>query len=479
MLKLRKKGEENKSSERPGPPVTTPPVPAVMPIAPPTIPEAVKEDQNRLMQRRRELTEIKGRLHRRLLDRLDLYKFQKDSPDHRAQIRTVLLELVAEEATVLDARLRERLVSEVLDETFGLGPLEELLADHTISDILVNGPRQVFVERQGKLSLSGVTFRDNDHVMQIIDRIVSSVGRRCDETCPMVDARLPDGSRVNAIIPPLALDGPSISIRRFGLNPITIDDLLAYRAITPEIVGFLAAAVKARLNMVIVGGTGSGKTTLLNCVSSFIPEGDRVVTIEDAAELQLQQAHVVRLETRPPNIEGKGEITARDLVRNSLRMRPDRVIVGEVRGGESLDMLQAMNTGHEGSMTTVHANSTRDAVARIETMVGMAGIDLPARAIRQQMSSAIQLMVQVQRLTGGPRRVVRITEVQGMEGEVITMQDLFAYEQTGLSSEGKAVGRFVSTGIRSKFIDRMASMGAHVPPEVFERRILMEDQGAG
>ncbi len=468
MLKIRGKSKEaRKAGDAVKPPVSPPPGGAPA--------DHNKDEMIRAVQRRRELAEIKSRLHRQLLDRLDLSRFEKDSPDHRAQIRMVLTDLVSREGSVLDARQRERLVNEVLDETFGLGPLEELLADHSISDILVNGPRQVFIERDGQLALSSVTFRDDEHLLQVIDRIVSSVGRRIDEACPMVDARLSDGSRVNAIIPPLALDGPSLSIRRFGLNPITIDDLVAYGSITPEIVGFLSAAVKAKLNILIVGGTGSGKTTLLNTLSSFIPETDRLVTIEDAAELQLQQTHVVRLETRPPNIEGKGQVTSRDLLRNALRMRPDRIIIGEVRGAESLDMLQAMNTGHEGSMTTVHANTTRDAVARIETMVGMAGVDLTLRGIRQQFASAIDLIVLVQRLTGGPRRVVRVSEVQGMEGDVITMQDIFTYEQVGLNANGKAVGRFKATGIRSRYLDRMESLGLTVSPQLFERRLLLSD----
>ncbi|MCG3137165.1 MAG: hypothetical protein HJJLKODD_01008 [Phycisphaerae bacterium] len=473
MLRIRRNvtpAPSTEAPERPGPlavgqPSTETPASA----------EVSKEEVLRLAQRRRELAELKLQLHRQLLERIDLTKFEKDSPDQRAQIRKVLVDLVGRDNRVMDSRLRDRLVSEVLDETFGLGPLEEILSDPTVTDILVNGPRQVYVERKGQLTLTNVTFRDNDHLLQIIDRIVSSVGRRIDETCPMVDARLADGSRVNAIIPPLAIDGPAVSIRRFGVSPIKIEDLISYGSIIPEMVHFCAAAVRAKMNILIVGGTGSGKTTLLNTLSSFIPENERVVTIEDAAELQLQQTHVVRLETRPPNIEGRGEITARELVRNSLRMRPDRIIVGEVRGGEALDMLQAMNTGHEGSMTTIHANTTRDAIARLETMVGMAGLDLPNRAIRQQFASAINLIIQVQRLTGGPRRVVRIAEVLGMEGETITMQDLFLYEQVGLDQQHRAVGRFVATGIRSRYIERMISMGLDISPSMFERRVLRSD----
>lgn len=477
MLRIRKKRAEKAQQEASPEPPTTAAAPTAETVEPPAaVPaEPSKEEVARATQRRNELAEVKGRLHRQLLERLDLAKFERDSKDHRGQIRRVLMELVSRSANVLDSRQRERIVSEVLDETFGLGPLEELLADPSVSDILVNGPRQVFVERAGTLELTQVSFRDDEHLLQIIDRIVSSVGRRCDESCPMVDARLADGSRVNAIVPPLALDGPALSIRRFGVKPIKIEDLLRFGSLTPEMVEFLAAVVKARLNVLIVGGTGSGKTTLLNTLSSFIQDTDRVVTIEDAAELQLQQLHVVRLETRPPNIEGRGEVTARDLLRNSLRMRPERIIIGEVRGAESLDMLQAMNTGHEGSMTTVHANTTRDAISRIETMVTMAGVDLSMRAVRQQFASAINTVILVNRLTGGQRRVMKIAEVTGMEGDVITMQDLFEYEQVGVSSEGKAVGRFRATGLRSRYLERMHSHGLNISPEMFERRVLLSD----
>jgi pilus assembly protein CpaF len=426
-------------------------------------PDAQREQTIRQAQRRREMAEIKARLHRQLVERVDLSRFKADSQDHRAQLRKTLTDLVVQQTTVLDARQRERLVAEVLDETFGLGPLEALLADPTVTDILINGPREVYIERHGRLEESSVSFRDDDHLTQIIHRIVSRVGRRVDESSPMVDARLPDGSRVNAIIPPLALDGPAMSIRRFGQQPMRIDDMLQYGSVVPEIVDFLAAAVQSKLNVLIVGGTGSGKTTLLNCLSSFIPTGDRVVTIEDAAELQLQQKHVVRLETRPANIEGRGEVTSRQLLKNALRMRPDRIIMGEVRGPEALDMLQAMNTGHEGSMTTLHANSTRDALS------------LTMRSIRQQFASAIHLIVQVRRLTGGPRRVVKVSEIQGMEGETITMQDLFKYEQAGLDTQGRAKGRFVATGLRSQFLERMNHCGLKVPASMFERRVIKGD----
>ena len=480
MLRIRKRKKKESAEPdngRPGPPAggaASKNEPAAAPPAPSPM-EQSREDIARAAQRRNEMAEIKGRLHRQLIERLDLSKFQKDSTEHRDRIQEVLMDLVSRSAKVLDSRHRERIVSEVLDETFGLGPLEELLSDKYVTDILVNGAHQVFVERAGMLELTNVSFRDDEHLLQIIDRIVSSVGRRCDESCPMVDARLEDGSRVNAIVRPLALDGPALSIRRFGVNPIRIDDLLSFSSITPEMVEFLSTAVRAKLNCLIVGGTGSGKTTLLNAMSSFIQEEDRIVTIEDAAELQLQQTHVVRLETRPPNIEGRGEVTARDLLKNSLRMRPDRIIIGEVRSGEALDMLQAMNTGHEGSMTTVHANTTRDAIARIETMVSMSGVELTMRAVRQQFASAIHIIVLVNRLIGGRRRVIKISEVTGMEGDVITMQDLFEYDQVGIDTDGKAVGRFQATGLRSRYLDHMLVRGLSISPELFERRVLLSD----
>jgi pilus assembly protein CpaF len=350
-----------------------------------------------------------------------------------------------------------------------------LLKDHSISDILINGPKNIFVERGGRMERTSVTFRDNTHLLQIIDRIVSKVGRRVDEICPMVDARLPDGSRVNAIIPPLALDGAAVSIRRFGANPLKLEDLLNYKAFTPEMVMLLEGAIKARLNIVISGGTGSGKTTLLNTLSSFISHDQRIVTIEDAAELQLQQEHVVRLETRPANIEGKGQITATDLVRNALRMRPERIIIGECRGGETLDMLQAMNTGHEGSMTTLHANTPRDALARIETMITMTGFELPIKAMRQQISSAIDLIIQANRLQGGPRRVTHITEVVGMEQDTVVMQDIYHYQQTGIDETGRARGQFVATGVRPTFMDRLESAGVRLPSSAFRERIMLKD----
>ena len=410
-----------------------------------------------------------------MVSQLDLTRRAGDDDTLREQVREVVVHLCEQEDTLLNYNERQRLINEVLDETFGLGPLEILLTDPSITDILINGCSQVYVERRGKLELTDVRFRDNAHLMHVIDKIVSAVGRRCDETSPLVDARLADGSRVNAAIPPLSIDGASVSIRRFGTDPVTWDDYIEWKSCTPEMHNFLQACVHARMNILIVGGTGSGKTTLLNNLSSFIPEDERIVTIEDAAELQLRQPHIVRLETRPANIEGKGRIYIRDLLINSLRMRPDRIVVGECRGAETLDMLQAMNTGHDGSLTTIHANSTRDAVQRVETMVMMAGFELPLRAIRQQFASAIDLIVQAQRLTGGPRKIVAVTEVQGMEGDIITMQDIFVFEQQGISSSGKAFGQFLATGIRPSFLDRLAAHGAQVDPRLFERRVLMED----
>ncbi|MCH8922897.1 MAG: CpaF family protein [Planctomycetes bacterium] len=419
---------------------------------------------------------LKRRIHSKLVDKLDMSRLGDLEGDTlRREIRLVVEHLCETEDTRLNRGESERLIEEVLDETFGLGPLELLLKDNTISDILINGPKSVYVERKGRMEKTGVTFRDNDHLMQIIDRIVSKVGRRVDETCPMVDARLPDGSRVNAIIPPLALDGPCVSIRRFGTNPLKLEDLLNYRAFTPEMVMLLEGAIKARLNIIISGGTGSGKTTLLNTLSSFISHEDRIVTIEDAAELQLQQDHVVRLETRPPNVEGKGAITATDLVRNALRMRPDRIIIGECRGAETLDMLQAMNTGHEGSLTTIHANSPRDGVARIETMVMMTGFEMPLKAMRQQIASGVDLIVQVNRLQGGPRKVTAITEIVGMEQDTIVMQDIYTYVKTGINEAGRAVGRFEASGIRPAFMERLESSGIRLPASAFRQRVMMED----
>ena len=421
-----------------------------------------------------EFEAIKRRMHQRLVDKLDLSRVGDLKGDSfRREIRMVVEHLCDSENTFLNRSERDKIVEEVLDETLGLGPLELLLKDPSISDILINGPKNIFVERRGQLEKTEVEFRDNGHLMQIIDRIVSKVGRRVDETCPMVDARLEDGSRVNAIIPPLALDGACVSIRRFGSNPLKLEGLLNYKAFTPEMVMLLEGCIKARLNIIISGGTGSGKTTLLNTMSSFIQNDQRVVTIEDAAELQLQQEHVVRLETRPANIEGTGAITATDLVRNALRMRPERIIIGECRGGETLDMLQAMNTGHDGSMTTVHSNSPRDAIARLETLVMMAGYDLPVKAIRQQISGAVDVIIQANRLQGGPRRVLNITEVQGMEQDTVVLQDIYRFVQDGVGEDGKAHGYFEATGVRPSFMPRLESAGIRLPASAFRQRIMM------
>lgn len=420
--------------------------------------------------------ELKRVIHGKLVEKLDLSRVSDlEGETLRREIRLVVERLCDTENPLLNRMERERLIDEVLDETFGFGPLEALLKDPTISDILINGPHKVYVERRGKLEKSEVKFRDNEHLLQIIDRIVSKIGRRVDETNPMVDARLPDGSRVNAIIPPLALDGPSVSIRRFGANPLKLEDLLNYKAFSPEMAMLMEACIKARLNVLISGGTGCGKTTLLNTLSSFIPHDERVVTIEDAAELQLQQDHVVRLETRPPNIEGKGAITCRDLVRNALRMRPERIIIGECRGAESLDMLQAMNTGHGGSMTTLHANTPRDAQARLETMIMMAGMELPIKAMRQQISSAVDLIIQANRLQGGPRKVTHITEVMGMEQDMIIMQEIFKFRQLGIDQNGRAYGQFEATGVRPSFVSRLESSGIKLPSNLFQERTLLRD----
>ncbi|BDG01208.1 CpaF family protein [Anaeromyxobacter oryzae] len=404
--------------------------------------------------------EVKSELHRRLIDRLDLKAIEKlPSERLRADLRGIVSGMVGSSGVPLNQLERERLIQEILDEVTGLGPLEPLLADPSISDILVNTGETVYIERAGKLELTRVRFDSNDHLMQVINRIVSRVGRRVDETSPMVDARLQDGSRVNAIIPPLAIDGPILSIRRFGRSPLTARDLLAHGSINREALSFLAACVRAKLNVLISGGTGTGKTTMLNALSVFIPEDERIVTIEDSAELQLQQPHIVRLESRPPNIEGKGEIVARDLVRNALRMRPDRIVVGEVRGAEVLDMLQAMNTGHEGSMTTIHANSPRDALTRIEAMVGMAGITLSETAARQMISRALNVIVQLSRGTDGVRRLASVSELTGMEGPVVVMQEIFKFEQRGVDEHGKVLGHLGPTGVRPKVLSRIERFG--------------------
>jgi len=416
-----------------------------------------------------EYQELKFALHRKLLDRINLEALSSVASERvRNEVRTAVARLVEEERAPLSITEKDRVIEEVLDEVFGLGPLEPLLADPTISDILVTTPALVFVERAGKLYRTPVEFKDNAHLLRIIEKIVSRVGRRVDESSPLVDARLPDGSRVNAAIPPVAVDGPLLSIRRFGRDPLRGQDLVNNLTLTPGILLLLEACVKARLNILISGGTGAGKTTLLNALSAFIPEDERIVTIEDAAELKLDQIHVARMETRPPNIEGAGAIRIRQLVINALRMRPDRIIVGEVRGEEALDMLQAMNTGHDGSLTTIHANSPRDAVSRLEVMVGMANSNMGVRSIRQQVSSAIDVFVQITRFSDGSRRINAFTECVGMEGEQITMQDIFVFEKTGVNETGKVTGRFRATGIRPKFYDRLKAAGLHVPASAFQ-----------
>ncbi len=421
---------------------------------------------------RSEYQQVKADLHRKILDRLDLEKLGRATGEAaRDEVLILIRNSVNSEAVPLSFAERERLAREILDEIFGLGPLEQLLKDPSISDILVNRFDRVYVERAGKLEITGLSFKDNQHLMQIIDRIVSRIGRRVDESSPMVDARLSDGSRVNAIIPPLALDGPCLSIRRFGRDAITSRNILENKTLSEPMLELLSAIVKGRLNLLISGGTGAGKTTLLNVLSGYIPNSERIVTIEDAAELQLKQEHVVRLETRPPNIEGKGAVRMRQLVINSLRMRPDRIVVGEVRGEEAFDMLQAMNTGHEGSLTTVHANSQRDALARVENMVSMANLNIPERAIRQQVASAIHAVVQIARLSDGTRKVMTVSEVLGMEGEAIALQDIFIFDRTGIDESGHVRGAFRGVGIRPHFADRLATAGCRLNPTIFESRL--------
>ncbi|BDC50888.1 MAG: CpaF family protein [Acidobacteria bacterium] len=416
-----------------------------------------------------EYQELKFTLHRKLVDKINLEALATiDNQRVRGEVRQALIQLIDSEPTLLSSIEKQQISDEVLDEVFGLGPLEPLLQDATISDILVNGHKQVYVERKGLLELTNVSFRDDQHLLRIIDKIVSQVGRRVDESTPMVDARLLDGSRVNAIIPPLAVDGPLLSIRRFSQDKLLPHDLVEKRAMTSGMMELLEAAVKARMNIIIAGGTGAGKTTLLNAMSFFISPKERIVTIEDAAELQLKQPHVARLETRPPNLEGNGAIRQRELLVNSLRMRPDRIVVGEVRGEEALDMLQAMNTGHDGSLTTVHANSPRDAVSRLEVMVSLANSNMQLTSIRQQISSAVNLLVQASRLSDGSRRVISITEVTGMEGEVVTLQDLFVFEKRGLNPDGRVVGRFAATGIRPKFYEKLLAAGIRLRPDLFD-----------
>ncbi len=413
--------------------------------------------------------EMKARLHRAIINRMDLTKLgQLDAEQLHGEVARLAEDLIAVENAPLSVSERERLIGEVRHELFGLGPLEPLLADPQVSDILVNSPKKVYIERHGKLELTNVEFKDDEHLMRVIERIVSTVGRRIDESSPMVDARLTDGSRVNAIIPPLSLDGPVLSIRRFGAEPLRMSSLIEKNAITKDMADMFEMCVVARLNVLISGGTGAGKTTLLNALSSYIPNNQRIVTIEDSAELQLQQPHVVRLETRPPNIEGKGEVTQRDLVKNALRMRPDRIVIGEVRGGEAIDMLQAMNTGHDGSLTTIHANTPRDALARLETMIQMTGMRLSDRAMRQQVASALDLVIQAARLSDGTRRVTSISEITGMEGETITMQEIFHFERKGVDKDGKVIGRYRPTGVRPRFAERLKQYGMQLPRVFFE-----------
>ncbi|MGA2426881.1 MAG: CpaF family protein [Candidatus Acidiferrum sp.] len=412
---------------------------------------------------------VKATIHRKLIQKLNLDRLTEvNREDVRREVTQILEALVVGESTPMNLQERERLAQEVLDEVFGLGPLEPLLADPTVSDILVNTHKRVYVERKGILEMTSIQFRDDIHLMGIIDRIVSAVGRRVDESSPMVDARLADGSRVNAIIPPLAVDGPCLSIRRFGRDPLTADDLLQNNSLTPAMLELLRGCVKARLNILVSGGTGAGKTTFLNVLSSYISNRERIVTVEDAAELQLHQDHVVRLETRPANIEGKGAVQQRQLVINSLRMRPDRIIVGEVRGEEALDMLQAMNTGHDGSLTTIHANTPRDALSRLETMVAMGSLNIPESALRRQIASAIDVVVQVSRLSDGTRKVISLAEITGMEGDIVSMQDIFVFRKRGIRDNGEVLGEFVPTGIRPKFAEKLLVSGIQLPIPMFE-----------
>ncbi len=429
--------------------------------------KAVPQDKEK--KRKERLSEIKVELHKRLLDSLNLSALETASEkDLRAEIVAIASESLDEMAIVLNREERNQLNQELFDEVTGLGPFEPLLKDDTVNDILVNGPHQIFVERDGKLELTDVTFKDEKHLLRIIDKIVSAVGRRVDESNPYVDARLADGSRFNAMVPPIAVDGSLVSIRKFKKEKLAVDDLVTFGAFTEEMAAYLQAAVACRLNIIVSGGTGSGKTTTLNALSSFIDNAERILTIEDTAELQLQQTHVGRMESRPPNVEGKGAVSQRDCLKNALRMRPDRIIVGETRGEEVIDMLQAMNTGHDGSMTTIHANSARDAISRLENMIAMAGIEMPIKAVRGQIASAVNLIVQASRLQDGSRRMTSITEVTGMEGEVISMQEVFRFQRVGLTPENKILGHFTATGVRSHYSERFRMWGYDLPAEIFE-----------
>jgi len=449
----------------------SPTPPQSAPVAPPKATSALAAAQtadakSRTATKGDGFNELKARVQNRLIAELDPRMDLGNAEEVRRTVEETFASVLEAEGIALTRVERLRLFEAISAEILGYGPIEPLLKDPAVNEVMVNGPKQVYVEKSGKLELTDVSFQDDDHVMRVIDRIVSPLGRRVDESSPTVDARLPDGSRVNAVIPPIALNGPTLTIRKFSKDPFTVEDLIRFGTFTAEMATFLKACVEARLNIVVSGGTGSGKTTMLNVISGFIPDDERIITIENAAELQMRQDHVVRLESRPPNIEGKGEITIRDLVINSLRMRPERIVVGECRGGEALDMLQAMNTGHDGSMTTAHANSPRDALSRLETMVLMAGVDLPVRAIREQIASAVDLIVQQERLKDGSRRVTSVTEVQGMEGEVIVMQDVFTFQQTGIEN-GKIVGRMKPTGIRPKFVSRFEVANIYLPPNIF------------
>lgn len=436
---------------------------ATMPAEPPVMEAALSPALDAYFK-------LKNRLHLQILEKVDLASLESMSESRlRQEIATLVELMLSESPAQINEIERRMLVRDIQNEMLGLGPLELLMADPTVSDILVNSYNQVYVERRGKLELTSISFTDDKHLMRIIDKIVSRVGRRIDESSPMVDARLPDGSRVNAIIPPIALDGPMLSIRRFAVIPLKMDDLVnTHKSLTPEMALLLESLAKSKINMLISGGTGSGKTTLLNILSGFIPASERIVTIEDAAELQLQQPHVIRLETRPPNIEGRGEVNQRALVKNALRMRPDRIIIGEVRGAESVDMLQAMNTGHEGSLTTIHANNPRDAISRLESMLSMSGANLPHKACRQQIASAITVIVQGNRLADGRRRITSIQEISGMEGEIITMQEIFTYVQTGVDTQGKVTGHFQASGVRPKFADKLLARGISLPDSIFD-----------
>ena len=455
----------------PAPPRPAPeaPAPASAPVRSFAKPARAPAADPKERKRKERLAGVKAELHMRLLDQLNLSALERASDaDLRAEIDAIAAEALQEMSIVLNREERARLGQELLDEVKGLGPLEPLLRDDDVNDILVNGPGQVFVERAGRLSLSDVTFRDERHLLRIIDKIVSAVGRRVDESNPYVDARLKDGSRFNAMVPPIAVDGSLVSIRKFKKEKLGVDDLVRFGAFTEDMAAYLEAAVACRLNVIVSGGTGSGKTTTLNALSSFIGDSERILTIEDTAELQLQQTHVGRMESRPPNVEGRGAVTQRDCLRNALRMRPDRIIVGETRGEEVIDMLQAMNTGHDGSMTTIHANSARDAVSRLENMIAMAGIEMPIKAVRAQIASAVNLVVQASRLQDGSRRMTSITEITGMEGDVITMQEIFRYQRTGLTPDNEILGHFTATGVRSHYSERFRMWGYPLPPEVYQ-----------